>query len=974
MDLVKEIYQVFQKLNKDPVEYFDFKDKKGHGYISLKDFDNFINDFWRLNLSEREYDLLVKRFEDPNNKGRIDYKILLEDIQNIKKEDEFHRTKSEPQLKKLYNPSTPIKKSSELKFSTRIPRNVPQARYYSMKNTAWGRQGITRRTPKNIVSELEMVLEEIMKETFLNEKLVEDHFKEYSKGNSDINIKEFTNAMAAINLDYKEEEMNDIFNQLKGKEKVLEVSMIDSAVEDTVKMNIEELQKLILDDIYSSIKSDPLSNLNDIFSKFENDATNKITFNQFVLTLEPKCLNIEPVNLYFVAKRYWTKYDDSVYYKDFIADLENKLTKNVDPTKEWMEDIWSDIQKVLIWRNNSIYKFFGPYADSNDRISKDNFHEAFSKLKLDSIYDKEKINLFYYYWDINKSEVVSWNELQKTIRTYCQEDINSFIEKIIDSLAKKLFKNKVFFEEVEDDYTKTAKRSGKELIIHSNGLIDDKLIEINEFWSILTKDFRVEISTVDLDLLSFYYRDKHNDRLVRYDGFLSRLSEKMSMFEVSATPKLNKNISSMPISDDEISRILKNINLELEESKYDIKEVIFSYNRSGVLTEDQFQNAVKDLKINLSSSEVLALVAKYYNTVNKMVYADQLVEDLKKQKIQAESTGKKSNKSSKTIDKVSRHITKNKLENKVIDELYMMDRDGSGKLDFGEIKDAFHKAGIKLSTDQIKGVLEDKKKDSSGCYDYRDLLISMFSYTERIKRNDEKFNKKTIKAKEDDTKRKLDYSEDRSKDERREDRSDDRRGDRRDDRRNKRRESVSSKGSNRSGRSNKSRNIEEDRFGSRRGSAKSADQNNSSRSRSRRDSDLSRSAAGNSHRSGSPQDSSKSRGDPSRSRSRNDRRGKQDQREETKSISNNKENARNVAVPKKSNLKKTEVTEITEYVGSKIKDVKLDYLEVFKTASKNDPDKLISNGQLIEALRSMQINLDSSDKDRLINEIDTQKI
>ena len=138
-----------------------------------------------------------------------------------------------------------------------------------------------------------------------------------------------------------------------------------------------------------------------------------------------------------------------------------KLTKNVDPTKEWMEDIWSDIQKVLICRNDSIYKFFSPYADQNDRISKDNFHDAFQKLKLDRIYDKEKVNNFYYYWDVNKSEVVSWNELQKTIRTYCQKDINEFIEDILDSLAKKLFKNKVLYEEVEDDYHKSAKNKGK---------------------------------------------------------------------------------------------------------------------------------------------------------------------------------------------------------------------------------------------------------------------------------------------------------------------------------------------------------------------------------------------------------------------------------------------------------------------------------------------------------------------------------
>lgn len=217
-----------------------------------------------------------------------------------------------------------------------------------------------------------------------------------------------------------------------------------------------------------------------------------------------------------------------------------------------------------------------------------------------------------------------------------------------------------------------------------------------------------------MDLLGFYYRDKKNENLIKYDVFLSRLSEKMSMYDLSATPKLNKNISSMPISDDEISKILKTLSFELEESKLDFKDIIYRYNRSGVLTEAEFQSAIKDLRINLSSSEVTVLVAKYYNTIDKMVYANQLIEDLRKHSSQIDSTGKKSNKSSKTIDKVTRHIRKNKLENKVIDEIYIADRDGSGKLDFGQIKDAFHRAGVKLSSDQIKGVLEEKRSDASG--------------------------------------------------------------------------------------------------------------------------------------------------------------------------------------------------------------------------------------------------------------------
>ena len=109
MDLVKEIYQVFKKLNKDPKEYFEFKDRKGRGKIRLKDFDDTIYDFCRLKFTEKEFDSLVRRYEDPKDPAYIEYKLLLEDIQNIKKDDEYMRTKSEPNLKKLYNPSTPLK-------------------------------------------------------------------------------------------------------------------------------------------------------------------------------------------------------------------------------------------------------------------------------------------------------------------------------------------------------------------------------------------------------------------------------------------------------------------------------------------------------------------------------------------------------------------------------------------------------------------------------------------------------------------------------------------------------------------------------------------------------------------------------------------------------------------------------------------------------------------------------------------------
>lgn len=181
-----------------------------------------------------------------------------------------------------------------------------------MKNTVCGRRGTKRKTTGNPIPELELVLEEIMKQTYLNNFLVEDHFREYTDGHADITIQEFTKAMSEINLDYTEGELKDAFIKLKNIDKRLECAMIDAAVEDTCKRNIEELQKVILDHVYSSLKSDPLSKFSDVFQKFDHDSDSKITFDQFVHTLEPRCLNIEVVDLYFLAKRYCTKDDFSV--------------------------------------------------------------------------------------------------------------------------------------------------------------------------------------------------------------------------------------------------------------------------------------------------------------------------------------------------------------------------------------------------------------------------------------------------------------------------------------------------------------------------------------------------------------------------------------------------------------------------------------------------------------------------------------
>ena len=303
MDLVKDIYEVFKRLRKDFKEYLEFKDRRKEGMISEHDFKSMIFDFCKLKFTNSEVEAMLRRYEHATKRGYIDISPLVEDLNSFKKKDSMSMQQEDRKESLIFNPKTPVGRLDSLKHSKRRPLNVPKSKNYSMKNTVCGRQGVSSKHDTIIVHKYEMLLEEIMKQTFLNDKLVEDHFKEFTKHN-DFEFPEFKKAMIEINLDYPDRELEDLYDALKDTEKRLKLSVIDIAVESTVKRNIEECQKLILDDVYSNLKSDPLLNFGSVFTKYENSASSRITFFQFVTSLESKCLNVEPINLLLLAKRY----------------------------------------------------------------------------------------------------------------------------------------------------------------------------------------------------------------------------------------------------------------------------------------------------------------------------------------------------------------------------------------------------------------------------------------------------------------------------------------------------------------------------------------------------------------------------------------------------------------------------------------------------------------------------------------------
>jgi hypothetical protein len=117
------------------------------------------------------------------NKGRINYDYILEDIEHLEKEDDSKYPEDSSIRKKKSEISyiTPSKPAKDLLYSKKPPTNIPNSKYYSMKNTLCGRSNHKRKEPDNKVKDIEMICEDIMKCTYLQNLLVEDYFREYSK-------------------------------------------------------------------------------------------------------------------------------------------------------------------------------------------------------------------------------------------------------------------------------------------------------------------------------------------------------------------------------------------------------------------------------------------------------------------------------------------------------------------------------------------------------------------------------------------------------------------------------------------------------------------------------------------------------------------------------------------------------------------------------------------------------------------------
>ena len=141
MDLVEDIHRAFKKYKTNPEDYIKKKDFNKDGMLSEADLKNIINDFCRLGFSQKEVDVLMKRYEHPKKRNFIEISPLLEDLRVFSKKEVKEEEKVSRPYKPTVNEKTPILGVEYLNFSTRYPMNVPGSKGYSMKNTVCGRSG-----------------------------------------------------------------------------------------------------------------------------------------------------------------------------------------------------------------------------------------------------------------------------------------------------------------------------------------------------------------------------------------------------------------------------------------------------------------------------------------------------------------------------------------------------------------------------------------------------------------------------------------------------------------------------------------------------------------------------------------------------------------------------------------------------------------------------------------------------------------
>lgn len=147
--------------------------------------------------------------------------------------------------------------------------------------------------------------------------------------------------------------------------------------------------------------------------------------------------------------------------------------------------------------------------------------------------------------------------------------------------------------------------------------------------------------------------------------------------------------------------------------------------KDGILTVDEFKDVFRKSKLKTERDDITKLIDRYINTVGQTIDTNTLIQHMKdrlndKTELSSHKIGKILQ-SDVTI-KVAKKLEKKGLTKKVIRNLEEADPKETNYLSLDEIKQAFHKAEFKLSTDQVLDILSEIKQNRNEEYNYHILL------------------------------------------------------------------------------------------------------------------------------------------------------------------------------------------------------------------------------------------------------------
>lgn len=186
-----------------------------------------------------------------------------------------------------------------------------------MRNTVVGKYPETREDKKFKIKISDIILQDLIKATYLRDIYIEDAFIKFAKMGREniVSQNALYDTFLSLGIKIDTRSAKDTYEKFLNNSHGLTAKMVDLAVEDNAKKGIEEIQKSILELINRSIKAHPEITIREVFLKYDRADDGIVSFAEFEDSVKNYMPKIKSMDALFLAKRYCIR--DNYIGKDF---------------------------------------------------------------------------------------------------------------------------------------------------------------------------------------------------------------------------------------------------------------------------------------------------------------------------------------------------------------------------------------------------------------------------------------------------------------------------------------------------------------------------------------------------------------------------------------------------------------------------------------------------------------------------------